>query len=150
MTVPGDELGEHTTGRLDTESEWVEVDEEDTVGEATFTREDSTLNSGTIDNGLIWVDRLGGLFSAEEFLDELLDLGDTSRTTEEDDLRTSWRLLSGVKKGTYIAGLTPASFKTCSAGFIVFLKIHVEFLEFGAGKSLGEVISTLEGSITTG
>jgi hypothetical protein len=89
MTVPGDELGEHTTGRLDTESEWVEVDEEDTVGEATFTREDSTLNSGTIDNGLIWVDRLGGLFSAEEFLDELLDLGDTSRTTDKDDLVTS-------------------------------------------------------------
>jgi len=50
-----DELGEHTTGRLDTESQRVEVDEEDTVREIAFAGEDSTLYSGTIGDGLIWI-----------------------------------------------------------------------------------------------
>jgi hypothetical protein len=87
--VPRDEFGEDTTSRLDTESERVDVDEKDTVGETTFAGEDSTLNSGAVGDGFIWVDRLGGLFAAEEFLDELLDLGDTGRTTDEDDLEKS-------------------------------------------------------------
>jgi NAD-specific glutamate dehydrogenase len=87
--IPRDQLGEHATGRLDTESQRVDVDEEDTVREATFAGENSTLNSGAIGDGFIWVDRFGGLFAAEEFLDELLDLGDTSGTTDEDDLPTS-------------------------------------------------------------
>ena len=84
--IPRDQLGEHATGRLDTEGERVDVDEEDTVGETAFTGEDSTLNSGTISDGFIWVDRFGRLFAAEEFLDELLDLGDTGRTADENDL----------------------------------------------------------------
>jgi len=87
--IPRDQLGEHATCRLDTEGERVDVDEEDTVGEATFTGENSTLDGGTISDGFIWVDRFGWLLAAEEFLDELLDLGDTSGTTDEDDLPTS-------------------------------------------------------------
>jgi hypothetical protein len=38
-------------------------------------------------DSLIGVDTLGRLLAAEELLEELLDLGDTSGTTDEDDLR---------------------------------------------------------------
>jgi hypothetical protein len=76
---------------VDTESERIDINEEDTVGKTAFAREDSTLNGGAIGDAIgdsfIWVDRLGGLSAAEEFSNELFDLGDTGRATEEDDLR---------------------------------------------------------------
>ena len=76
--VTRDELGEHTAGGLDTKCERVNIDKQDTVRETAFAREDATLNCGAVRNSLIRVDRFGGLFAAKEFLDELLDLGDTS------------------------------------------------------------------------
>jgi hypothetical protein len=75
--VAGDELGEDTASGLDTEGERVDIDEQDTVRETTLARENATLNCSTIRNRLVGVDRLRGLLAAEEFLDELLDLGDT-------------------------------------------------------------------------
>jgi hypothetical protein len=44
------------------------------------------LNGGTIGNSLIGVNALGRLLS-KVLLEELLDLGDTSGTTDEDDLQ---------------------------------------------------------------
>ncbi len=76
--VTRDELGEDTTGSLDTKCERVDIDKQDTIRETSFAREDATLNGGAVRNSLIGVDRLGGLLAAKEFLNELLDLGDTS------------------------------------------------------------------------
>ena len=82
--VTGDELGHDTAGGFDTESERVDVNEDD-ITQALVTSEDTTLNGSTISDGLIRVDTLGRLLP-EVLLEELLDLGNTSRTTDEDDL----------------------------------------------------------------
>lgn len=44
------------------------------------------MDGGTVGNGLIGVDTLGRLLATEELLEELLNLGDTSRTSDENDL----------------------------------------------------------------
>lgn len=83
--VTGNELGEDSTGGLDTEGEGADIDEDD-VGGAFSAGEDTTLDGSTVGDGLIGVDTLGGLLAAEVLLEELLDLGDTGRTADEDDL----------------------------------------------------------------
>jgi len=84
-SVTGNELGEDSTGGLNTESERADIDEDDISG-SFGTREDTTLDGSTISDGLIRVDSLGRLLATEVLLEELLDLGDTSRTTNENDL----------------------------------------------------------------
>ena len=83
--VPGDEFGHDTASGLDTESEGIDVDKDDVL-QALVVGEDTTLNGSTIGNSLIGVNPLGGLLP-EVLLEELLNLGDTSRTTDENDLR---------------------------------------------------------------
>ena len=83
-SVAGDELGHDATSCLDTKSEGVDVDEND-IAQALITSEDTSLNGSTIGNGLIGVDALGR-FLSEVLLEELLDLGDTGRATDENNL----------------------------------------------------------------
>lgn len=83
-SVAGDELGEDATSGLDTEGKRADVNEDD-IFDTFLARQDTTLDGSTVGDGLIGVDSLGGLL-AKVFLDELLDLGDTSRTTDEDNL----------------------------------------------------------------
>jgi len=83
-SVTGDELCHDTTGGLDTESEGVDVDK-DNITQALVAGEDTTLNSGTISNSFVGVNTLGRLLS-EVLLEELLNLGDTSGTTDKNDL----------------------------------------------------------------
>ena len=83
--VTGDKLGHDTTSGLDTESEGIDVNEED-IAQALVASEDATLNSSTIGDSLIRVDTFGRLL-AKVLLKELLDLGDTSRATDENDLQ---------------------------------------------------------------
>jgi hypothetical protein len=83
--VTGNELGHNTTGGLDTKSEGADVDEDD-ITQCLVAREDTTLDGSTIGNSLIGVDTLGRLLS-EVLLEELLDLGDTGGTTDENDLQ---------------------------------------------------------------
>ena len=79
-SVVRNELGEDTAGDLDTEGQGADVNQNDIFN--TFpTREDTTLNDGTIGDSLVRVDTL-----SKVLLDELLDLGNTSQTTDEDDL----------------------------------------------------------------
>ena len=84
-SVTGDELGHDTTSGFDTESEGVDVDEDD-ITQALVASEDTTLNGSTIGNSLIRVDTLRG-FLSEVLLEELLNLRDTSGTTDENDLQ---------------------------------------------------------------
>ena len=83
--VTGDELGHDTSSGLDTESERVDIDEDD-ITQALVTGEDTTLNGSAIGDSFIRVDALGRLLS-EVLLKELLDFGDTGRTTDENDLQ---------------------------------------------------------------
>lgn len=85
-SVTGDELGHDATSSLNAERERADVDENDVTGPL-LTREDTTLDSSTISHGLIGVDSLRGLLAAEVLLEELLDLGNTSGTTNEDNLQ---------------------------------------------------------------
>ena len=83
--VTGDDLRHHTASGLDTKRESVDVDEND-VAEGLVTGEDTTLDGSTVRDGLIGVNALRRLL-AEVLLQELLDLRDTGRTTDKDNLR---------------------------------------------------------------
>ena len=84
-SVTGNELGHDTTSGLDTEGKGVDINEDNTT-ERLVTAEDTTLDGSTVSNSLIRVDSLRGLLATEIFLEELLDLRDTGRTTDEDNL----------------------------------------------------------------
>jgi hypothetical protein len=72
-----------------TKGQRTDINEKNTLG-SLLTRENTTLNSGTVGNGLIGVDSLGRLLAVEVILEELLDLGDSGRTTNEDNLSVSY------------------------------------------------------------
>lgn len=131
--VAGDELGHHTTSGLDTERERGDVEEQNLVGGLArgVTRENSSLDSGTVGNSLIRVDGLVGLLSVEVVGDELLDTGDTGRSTDEDDLVDEGLVDLGVGKDT-VDGLDGGS-----------EEILAELLETSTGDGSVE-INTLE------
>lgn len=83
--ITGNDLGEDTTGGLDTQGEGADVDEEDVTG-AFLAGEDTTLEGSAPSDSLIGVDTLGGFLAVEEVLEEGLDLGNTGRATNKDDL----------------------------------------------------------------
>ena len=84
-SVTGNELRKDTTGGLDSKGKCGNVNEEDILS-AFLPGEDTTLNSSTIRNSLIWVDALGRLFATKELLEKLLNLGYTGGTANEYDL----------------------------------------------------------------
>ena len=84
-----DEVGHDTASGLDTEGEGADVDEEDIAG-AFLAGEDTALKSSAPSDCLIGVDTLRGFLAVEEVLEEGLDLGDTGRAANEDDLERLW------------------------------------------------------------
>ena len=76
-SVSGDQLSHHTSDGLNAKSERVDIEKDDLTG-VLFSRQDSSLNSSTISDGLVRVDTSRWLLTIEELLDELLNLGDTS------------------------------------------------------------------------
>jgi hypothetical protein len=131
LGVSWDELSHDTTSGLDTESQWVNVDEKDT-GSLSFTRENTTLNSGTVGNSLIWVDTLGSLLAVKELLEKSLDLWNSGRTTNEDNVVNVGLLDLGILENLldWLEGTLE--------------EINVELLELGSGKSLREVVAIME------
>ena len=71
------QLGEDTASSLDTEGKRANIDKNN-VSCSFGAREDSTLNGGTVSDGLIRVDPLGRFLATEELLEELLNFGDMS------------------------------------------------------------------------
>jgi hypothetical protein len=49
-------------------------------------REDAALYGSAIGDGFVGVNALGGFLAAEVFFEKLLDLGDTSRAANKNDL----------------------------------------------------------------
>lgn len=93
--VAVDQTGEHSTKGLNTKGQRSDIEQEKV---SDLTSKDSTLNSGTNGNGLVGVDRLGGV-ATENALDRLSDLGHTGHTTDKDDLRDIGSLEVGVLEG---------------------------------------------------
>ena len=85
-SVTGDQLSENTAGRLNAKGKCGNVDKDNILG-AFFSREDTALDCGTIGNRLIGVDTFGRFLATKELLEELLNLGDASGATNENDLR---------------------------------------------------------------
>jgi hypothetical protein len=84
----GNDLGEDVALHGDTKGEGNNVEQEHVGGVSAggLATEDTGLNGGTVGNSLIGVDALLELLAAEEVAEELLDLGDTGRATNKDDL----------------------------------------------------------------
>lgn len=101
-SVPLDERSHDTTSGLDTERQWCNIEEQDLVGRlgGSVTRQDSGLDGSTVGNSLVGVDGLVGLLAVEEVGDELLDLGDTGGTTDQDDLVDGRLVDLGVTEDT--------------------------------------------------
>jgi hypothetical protein len=84
----GDDGSEDVTLHSNTEGEGDDIEKEEIsgVGRGSLSGKDTSLDGGTVGNGLIGVDALLELLAVEELAEELLDLGDTGRTTDKDDL----------------------------------------------------------------
>jgi NAD-specific glutamate dehydrogenase len=96
-----DEGSHDTTGSLDTDGERSNVEKQDLVGGLgrSVTRQDGSLDGSTVGNGLVGVDGLVGLL-VEEVADELLDLGDTGGTADQDNLVDGGLVGLGVAEDT--------------------------------------------------
>jgi hypothetical protein len=82
-----DDFGHNSSNGLDTESKWGHIDQKDIFGSfRLLASKNTTLNSGTVGNGLVWVDSPVWFFSIEKVLDELLNLWNSSGSTNEDNL----------------------------------------------------------------
>jgi len=78
------------TGKVETRTkgQGADIDEKNTLA-SLFTGKDTTLDSGTVGDGLVRVDTLGRLLAVKVVLEELLDLGDSGRSTNKDNLDIS-------------------------------------------------------------
>ena len=130
-SVAGNELGHDSASGLNTESKRVDV-HEDNVLSTLLTGENTSLNGGTESDSLIGVDALGSLLAGEELLNERLDLGDTGRTTDENNVVDLGLLDVGVLEDLLdrLQGLLE--------------EVHVELLELGLGEGLREVVALEE------
>ena len=85
--VTGDELSEDSTSGLNTKGKGADINKDDILS-TLFAGKNTTLNSSTIGNCLIGVYTLGRLSAVKVLLQELLNLGNTSGTTDKDNLQS--------------------------------------------------------------
>ena len=125
-----DEVGHDTTGGLDTKGKRVDIHEDDVLS-AGVTGENTTLNGSTVSNSLIGVDVLASLLS-EILLEHLLNLRDTSGTTNKDDVINVALLHLGVLQNLL------------NRLESLLEEVVVQLLELGAGEGLREVVTLVE------
>merc|ERR1719259_757597 len=121
--VTGDQLGHHTSNSLNSKGEGVHIQKNKVTG-VFLSRQDTSLHSSSVCDSLIRVDASGWLLSIEEFLDKLLDLGNTSGSTNKHNLvdfifleiSIFQNLLHRLHRGLE--------------------EVHVELLKLGTSKSL--------------
>lgn len=111
----------------------IEQEKVGSVGGGGLAGKDTGLNGGTVGDGLVGVDALLELLATEEVAEELLDLGDTGRTTDKHDLVDLALVEAGV--------LQDLLDRLNSAGE----SLVVDVLETGAGDLGVEVLAVVEG-----
>ena len=85
-SVSGDQHSHDATGSLNALRKGSDIEKEKVLDLlTTLTLEDSSLDSGTVGDGLIWVDRSVELLAVEEVGEHGLDFGDTGGASDEDD-----------------------------------------------------------------
>mmetsp|Transcript_20426 Transcript_20426/g.48237 ORF Transcript_20426/g.48237 Transcript_20426/m.48237 type:complete len:92 (-) Transcript_20426:748-1023(-) len=87
-----------------------------------LTGENTTLDGSTVRHGLVWIDDLVGILAVEEFLYELLNLGNASGSPNENDLVN----LVNIKLGIFHNALDRLE--------SLAEKVRVELLKFGPGQ----------------
>jgi hypothetical protein len=154
-----DESSHDTASGLNTDGERSDVEQQDLVGRLGrgITREDSSLYSGTVGDGLIRVDGLVGLLAVEEVGDELLDTRNTGRTTDQDnlvdgrlvDLGITEDALDGLHGGAeeVLAELFEAS--TSDGGVEVNALVERIDLDGGLSRRRESTLGALTGSTET-
>jgi len=86
-SVSLNDISHDTTSGLDTHGKWGDIEEQKLLGLfVTLTGEDGSLDGGTVSNSLIWVDGFVKGLSVEEVGEHGLNLWDSGRSTNEDDL----------------------------------------------------------------
>jgi hypothetical protein len=131
----GNDGGEDVTLHGDTEREGADIQKQEVGGllRGGLAGKDTGLDSGTIGNSLIGVDALLELLAVEQVAQHLLDLGDTGRTTDKDDLinllLSDTRILENLLNG----------------GNGVLEESGVDILETSTSDGGIEVLTTVEG-----
>jgi len=127
-----DELGHDTTSGLKTHGQRSNIQKQQVLdGRVAATGEDGSLDGGTVGDSLIGVDGTVWLLAVEELLDELLDLRDTSGTTDKHDIVDLALVETGVAHALLARsdGVTEV--------------VHAELLEASAGKG-ARIINAIE------
>lgn len=76
-----------TTSSLDTKGKWGNVEQQDLLSlRRGITRKNGGLDGSTVGDSFVGIDGLIGLLPVEKVGHQLLDLGDTGRTTNQDNL----------------------------------------------------------------
>jgi len=134
LSVSGDQFGHDTTGGLDTLGKGDNVEEEEILdGIGGVTVEDSSLDGGTVSDGLIGVDGLVEDLAVEEFGKGFLDLGNTGGATDENDLVD------------HVLGAFGVLEDLCKGGHALLEVGLAKFLELGTGEVAGVVLTFSEG-----
>jgi len=81
-----DNRSHNTTNGLNTKGKRGDIDEKNILGLfSSLATEDTTLDGSTIGNGFIWVNTSVGFLTVEEVLNKLLDLRNTSGSTNKNN-----------------------------------------------------------------
>mmetsp|Transcript_36703 Transcript_36703/g.86051 ORF Transcript_36703/g.86051 Transcript_36703/m.86051 type:complete len:351 (-) Transcript_36703:174-1226(-) len=130
-SVASNELCHHTTHGLNAQSQWCHIQEQKIL--AAFTAENASLHGCAVSNCLVGVDATVWLLAIEEVLDELLHLGDTGGSTDQDDLINLVLLQATVLQDLLHWAKS------------VLEQISAQLLETSAGQGLGEVHTVVQG-----
>jgi len=134
-SVSLNDISHDTTSGLDTHGKWGDIEEQKLLGLfVTLTGEDGSLDGGTVSNSLIWVDGFVKGLSVEEVGEHGLNLWDSGRSTDEDDLVDLTFTNTGVLEDVL------------DWWHAFSEEVHAELLELGSGD-VGVVVLTFGKSL---
>jgi hypothetical protein len=134
-SVSLNDISHDTTSGLDTHGKWGDIEEQKLLGLfVTLTGEDGSLDGGTVSNSLIWVDGFVKGLSVEEVGEHGLNLWDSGRSTDENDLVDLTFTNTGVLEDVL------------DWWHALSEEVHAELLELGSGD-VGVVVLTFGKSL---
>jgi len=133
-STSGDQGSHDSTSSLDTQTKGSSIKDDNILDFLVLhSGEDGGLDGSTIGHSLIRIDTLVGFLSIEELLNHVLDLGDTGRTTNQDDFVNHGLRETGILENLLQGGNT------------LLEDGHTEFLELGSSDDGVEVVTLGEG-----